>query len=401
MKKSYLIIASIATIFASCTETEKLNNDIIVNDAPRVIGFNTISEKATKAVTDIDNLEDYHGTFAVWATKKSNNDANAAPEVVFCGDSIKDIITYNGQNQAPNYWNYSPYRYWDKQATYSFVAVAPNSSLVRYNTPDDVANNEGTFVTTNAAGYTLVGQNLQSSTAPDTIEHRKGFTGGDGKDTDIMTTVQKVTRDGASSITDVDLEFKHILAKLNIAIAKDPTFDNVKVLIKKVEIKGLDDNGSYVETSSTQASGWHSAASANAANYKLAWENTNGIELLKGTGEGNDYKPGKFLYFIESLVMPQTIEQYTKENDAWVKGEYLAIDYTIVSGTNSENVNTENYNYILKLDDGENKVFENFQDRNNYTIFLTVRPNVITFDATTTGWTDKNNNQNIVPPVQP
>ena len=385
MKKSYLIIAAVATVLASCAETEKLNNDLRTNNTePRVIGFNTISEKATRAT--VESLETYHGTFSVWSTKKTNNDENASPEVVFCGDSIRDLITFDATRQSPNNWTYEPYRYWDKQATYDFVAVAPNANIIRYNNPADVANNAGTYVTTDSTGYTLVGQNLQSNTAPADAEIKVGFKGGNG-DTDLMTA-GKITRNGASAISDVNLEFKHILAKLNIAIAKDPTFDNVKVLIDTVYVLGLDDNGTYIETSSTQASGWHSTASANAANYKLAWTNAQGIELPKGQGEGDDYEPGKFLYFIESLVMPQSIEANV---------EKLNIKYRIVSGTVEQR-----YDYILKFDDGENaKVFESFQDRNNYTIFLTVRPNVITFDATTSVWTDKSNNQNIVPPVQP
>lgn len=388
MKKKFLFVAAAATMMVSCMENEKIGN-LDVYEASGVIGFNTISEKATRA--NVESLETYHTTFAVWSTKKSNN--TGAVEAVFDGDDANDIITYDATKMEPNNWTYSPYRYWDKQATYNFVAVAPNSDIIRYNKPADVANNEGTYVTRDNAGYTLVGQNLQTSEAPAEAEIKVGFVGGNG-DTDLMTA-GKITRNGAAAIEDVNLSFKHILAKLNIAIAKDPIYDNVKVLIKDVTVSGLDDNGTYNEGISNQNSNWISAASANAANYKLAWANADGIELLKGTGEGENYEPGKFLYFVESLVMPQAIEEYTKENDAWVKGEYVTINYTIVSGDNSEN-----YNYVLPLYEDEVKVFDNFQERNNYTIFLTVRPNVITFDASTDAWVDKTANQNIVPPVQ-
>ena len=389
--KKFLYFVAATAMMVSCAESEKIGNDLYEDAAPRVIGFNTVSEKATRA--NVESLETYHNTFSVWATKKSNN--NGAIEVVFNGNLAADLITYDATKMEPNNWTYSPFRYWDKQATYNFVAVAPNSQIIKYNNDQDVANNEGTYVTVNAAGYTLVGQNLQTSDAPAEAEIKVGFKGGEG-DTDLMTAT-KVTRNGAAAIEDVNFEFKHILAKLNIAIAKDPIYDNVKVLIKDVAVKGLDDNGTYNEGISNQNSSWISAASANAANYKLAWENTNGIELLKGTGEGQDYVPGKFLYFVESLVMPQTIEEYTLDEttQAYVSGEYLEINYTIVSGDHSEP-----YNYVLPLHQGDVKIFENFQERNNYTIFLTVRPNVITFDASTDVWTDKTASSNIVPPVQ-
>lgn len=388
--KKFLYFVAATAMMVSCAESEKIGNDLYEDAAPRVIGFNTVSEKATRA--NVECLETYHNTFSVWATKKSNN--NGAIEVVFNGNLAEDLITYDATKMEPNNWTYSPFRYWDKQATYNFVAVAPNSQIIKYNNDQDVANNEGTYVTVNAAGYTLVGQNLQTSDAPAEAEIKVGFKGGEG-DTDLMTAT-KVTRNGAAAIEDVNFAFKHILAKLNIAIAKDPIYDNVKVLIKDVVVKGLDDNGTYNEGISNQNSSWISAASANAANYKLAWENTNGIELLKGTGEGQDYVPGKFLYFVESLVMPQTIEEYTLDEttQAYVSGEYLEINYTIVSGEHSEN-----YNYVLPLHQDDVKIFENFQERNNYTIFLTVRPNVITFDASTDVWVDKTASENIVPPV--
>lgn len=375
MKKNYLIIAAVATVLASCEQVSTVRNDLqATNEQPKVIGFNTISEKATKAT--MESLETYHGTFAVWSTKKSNNDANAAPEIVFNGDSIKDIITFQAGAMDPNNWTYSPYRYWDKQATYSFIAVAPNSSIIRFDTPNNVADNAGTFVTANAAGYTLVGTNLQT-TSPSDAEIKVGFTGADGKDTDLMTS-GKVTRNGASAIEDVNLSFKHILAKLNISIAKDAIFDNVKVLIRDVKVTGLDDTGTYFEATSNNNSAWSS--SLNDTDYKLSWEKADGYELPKSVTEG-DKQIAQYKYFIESLIMPQAIEQET---------EKLTIDYTIVSGTNREN-----YNYVLSLSDSlGNKVFENFMESNNYTIKLTIKPNVITFDASTEVWTDKTASQN-------
>ena len=124
MKKSFLIIAA-AAMLASCWETEKIGNDM-VNDDPAVIGFNTISEKATRAGV-IEDLELYHKTFAVWSTKESMN--THAIDTVFNGDDAKDIITFDSVRLAPNHWTYNPYRYWDRQAVYSFVAVAPNSKV--------------------------------------------------------------------------------------------------------------------------------------------------------------------------------------------------------------------------------------------------------------------------------
>ena len=194
--KKFLLLAAAATMMVSCVETEKIGNDLFDNAAPRVIGFNTITEKATRA--NVEDLETYHTTFAVYSTKKSNNDQNAAPEIVFCGDSLSDIITYQQGASDPNNWTYAPYRYWDKQATYSFAAVAPNANIIRYDSVTNVAHAEGTYVSTDTInGYTLVGTNLQSNTNPGEAEIKSGFTGANGKDTDIMRDcVNTIRRSG-------------------------------------------------------------------------------------------------------------------------------------------------------------------------------------------------------------
>lgn len=378
--RKFLLLAAAATVLASCYDIREIGNDVKDNNEPTIIGFGTFTQKATRAT--FENLEDYHSTFAVWSTKKSNNNPELAPEKVFVGDSIKDIITYNSERMHPNHWTYTDYRYWDKQATYSFVAVAPNANIVRFNAPDDVANNGGTFVTTDSAGYTLIGQNLQTSAAPAEAEIKIGFKGGKNQDTDLMTS-GKVTRNGAANVSDVNLEFKHILAKLNISIGKDSKFDNVKVIIDSVKVIGLDDTGTYFEQTSDATSAWISSLTN--ADYKLSWKNANGIELPNSETVGDQHvvKP---LYFIESLVMPQTIEY---------KVEKLIVDYRIVSGDN-----TQKYNYVLNLFDEDHNLFANFMEKNNYTIKLTVAPNVIAFDACTEVWNNQDAGANIIPPVQ-
>lgn len=377
--KKFLLFAAATTMMVACSDTEKLNNNLVDNEAPRVIGFNTISEKATRAGV-IEDLELYHKTFAVWSTKESMN--THAIDTVFNGDDAKDIITFDSVRLAPNHWTYNPYRYWDRQAEYSFVAVAPNSKVIRFNKPENVGDNTGTFVTVSADGYTLIGQNLQSTTAPAEAEIKVGFDGADGNDTDIMTS-GKIGRKGSDPVADVNLSFKHILAKLNVSIAKDPVFDNVKVVIKSVKVTGLDDNGVYFEATSDNNSAWRSALKD--STYALSWVNANGIELPKSEVVNNK-NVAKPLYFIESLVMPQSIEKEV---------EKLAINYTIVTETRSEN-----YDYVLALQDSVGtKVFDNFQEQNNYTIKLTVKPNVITFDASSEGWNDiVNGNHDIIVP---
>jgi hypothetical protein len=79
---------------------------------------------------------------------------------------------------------------------------------------------------------------------------------------------------------------------------------------------------------------------------------------------------GLSFYFIESLVMPQTIadDQVT-----------LKAKYTIQTGGYSEN-----YTYQLDLYDVE--ALRKYFDGYNYTLKFTIQPNVIKFDADVTVW---------------
>lgn len=103
MKKSYLTLAAMAMIMASCSNEVLIDNEDGQTDV--AIGFSTFSDKATKGDVDVNtNLEYYHGTFAVYGTKKSTVD-NTISNVF---DATK--ITYQNGATTPNDWTYSPYR---------------------------------------------------------------------------------------------------------------------------------------------------------------------------------------------------------------------------------------------------------------------------------------------------
>lgn len=174
--------------------------------------------------------------------------------------------------------------------------------------------------------------------------------------------------------------FSHILAKLNVVIGKSKVLDGQNVYIKKVEITGLDDHGTYAQKNYTGAtSGWNSSKVD--ASYKLSFQNNTGILLNSGTGTGENYHTGTPKYFIESIVMPQGIE---RDNEA-LKMEYV--------------IGNQTYKYELKfwrndtLKDINNQdsivpriVFPNLMDRSKYTLKLTIDPDAIIFDAAAAEW---------------
>ena len=360
-----VLIAVVAIVFAACSSDVVLN-DIAESqtDTPKAIGFTSFSEKITRADTD---LEYYHNTFVVYGTKQSTVDN--AIQYVFGGKATalgnQDGVTCTydaASTTVTGYWKYDNPRYWDKQAEYDFIAYAPDNAPLRYfyNAADaQVGDPNNKFVTN--ADYTLAGTNLQATAT--TAEKVKGFTG--DVDLDIMISTAK--SQCGSNNADVALVFKHILSKLNVTFAKADVLNDATVTVTSVEITGLKEKGSYNESDYvndefTKTSGW-TTIDVTTSTYKLAYSGSQALNNSTGSA----------FYFIESLVMPQTID------DDQVT---LVAKYKIESGTYSEN-------YTYELDLYDIATLQKFFDGYNYTLNFTIAPDVIKFDATVTPWTDQ------------
>ena len=209
MKKATIAIMTII-VMASCANEGILSVREINQQPEQAIAFNIFTDKATRAFpAGSEALTNYHDQFVVYSTKVSNIDNTVIQ--VFDGDAVR---------YQTGSWKYDDLRFWDKQAKFSFVAIAPSAKYIIYNKKDNVADNSGDYVT-KEGGYTLVGTNLQDGTR--TTEVNKGFTGEDGKDADLMTA-QKNNQNGAAHDETVDMLFSHILAKLNVTIGKAKSY---------------------------------------------------------------------------------------------------------------------------------------------------------------------------------
>ena len=300
------------------------------------ISFATFADKQVRSQSVL--MEDYHNTIAVYGVKE-----NVTVQTVFNNVTL----TYTTPGGTPNDWAYSPLRYWDKQATYEFIAFAPASAPMAYVLhTDDGKVTGGHFQT--STPYTLVGQNLQNGTSNEEIY--TGFTGGTGKDTDIMLAPMVPANGTTKGI--VNFNFHHILSKLNVAVKLNASLGSSVVKVKNITITGLKDTGTY-----TDAAGW--SATVKEPNYKLQFNNADGVAV----------NATKALYFLESLVMPQAM------------AGTLNMEYTISSTTGGYE---ETYYYEQPLED----IFTatTFDKGSNYTITFTISPSVITFDAKVSNW---------------
>lgn len=363
MKKSYLTLAAMAMIMASCSNEVLIDNEDGQTDV--AIGFSTFSDKATKGdVDESTNLEFYHNTMSIYGTKVSKVDSEVS--YVFGGDASDNAGAMTGTtatyqatpDQLLEDWKYAPARYWDKQADYDFIAFAPATAplQLKYAAAKNLTTAAANDIETSAA-YSLTGQNLQNA-APQTSEILKGFTGGTGEDIDLMVA-EPVKEDGAGHHSYVTFTFKHILAKLNVTFAKSSKLTNATVTVSSVKIEGLKNKGTYSNNAydgATYASGWKNVVvdGTYAPEY-------NGAETEISTTAK---------YFVESLMMPQVIA----DNQATV-----TVVYYIQTGDHKEK-----FTYQLDLQDA----FTSFFDRYSYNLKFTIDPDVILFDAGVATWAD-------------
>ncbi len=214
MKKS-LVLLTAAAMFAACAEKDVLIDNLVeATESP--IGFTTDMNYMTRAenssATAKYALETYNKSFLVWGNKNVTEEPKN-PKVF-----EKQLVEYSTS------WDYTPHRFWDKSAIfYRFYAVSPadNNWVASPTSIDNVT----TPLKFSYTGYVADGLSLDqmSATTPatrptqseigvPTIQPNEVFT--EGKDLMISDDIT----DWNPANTTVNLNFNHILSRLNIAV---------------------------------------------------------------------------------------------------------------------------------------------------------------------------------------
>ena len=347
------IAASLAAVMVGCSQAPVLVDttfEDIENIHPereKLISFSTFADRNTRAAVTDNDLEFYHSTFKVYATKTSNEGDKIQP--VFQGVTVTAVISED--EETPNTWEYNTDRYWDKQAdNYQFVAFAPAHAPLGYQHNLVEVNHEtASFFST--ADLTIIGQNLQEG-APAAAEKNAGFTGDNGTDCDVMRSAPFTVTDPATTPV-VTLNFSHTLAKLLVTVKANAETPYV-ITVNRIRVENLLSTGTYDHTD-----GWKTKGNAT-VNYAFSTPAT-------------DLSAKQKTYFIESLMMPQPI---TDE-------QVLTMEYTVTTGTYSEV-------FIYKASLAE--LFDNkatvFSESNSYSVNFNIAPeqNIITFVTGVGSW---------------
>ena len=226
MKKSYLMIAAAAALFAACSSNDTFKD---VDNQESAISFNPYAEKVSKAaITGADNaamlarLAD-EGGFVVYGYKTKDDWASISGEPIFNGVNV--FSNDNGAN-----WAYSRLRFWDKNGKYNFYAVAPYS-------PSD--NATYSINTTDLTSQT--GHDDYSAIAPFLKNKKFGFftiTGANSKKSsasdDYLVARSGVLNELGSSHTNttndaVVFDFHHIMAKVTFKIKSTLSHGTINV----------------------------------------------------------------------------------------------------------------------------------------------------------------------------
>lgn len=213
MKKSYLTLAAVAAIMASCSN-EVLIDEPVEKDVE--IGFaNGFMDNMTKAELTNDWFKTVNTTFGVFGYKQ--------------GTSATKLFSDETVTRTTNDWTHPTVRFWDKSAKYDFYAYAPASQAASFSDDDRVFSFSG-IVAKPIIDITTDDADLAIATPKTNVKYSDvaNHTNPDGK-----------TGHGAGH---VEFTFNHILSKLsfkaktNLRVNADKSGDVMAVTIKKIEL---------------------------------------------------------------------------------------------------------------------------------------------------------------------
>lgn len=402
MKKNYFMLAATTMMLAACAQTDVVN-EIATEETPQAIGFETFANKQTRAgdtpaaptaensgAAYSWNLKDHHTDFFVWGYK------NVQSAYIFNGKKVtysEITTTVDNKQVTTGKWGYIGLAYWDKAASsYEFYAAAPaTSSLWTINKKDEATQSDDYFTISN--NYTVNAHNASTSNNQGTTfdcTYKESFMGVDNA-VDLMIAAPKNVSNGSFGQT-VQLDFIHILSRLNITVSKDKTLANQTVVLKSLTLSNVNNQGTFDESKeptspANLATGTHER-----------WETNDDVTTYSSLTE----VPLKYVsnettipsgatatpeYMLQALIMPQTAGVQTVKLDGTSENltePYFTIVYTITDNGNTESF-TASYNLASAFGiTGTNSL--SFNEGWQNTLNITIKPTAIEFTGKVATW---------------
>ena len=304
--RKYLFLIATAAIVASCADNDTLKKDIQNDEA---ISFESFTSKQTRAAENSTAAYewaffDHHESFKVWGFK------NTSETAVFNGD----VVTVTSDNNAtPTYtYTYSPIRYWDKAASmYEYYAAAPSdgdwtferNGLIAADITLTAGQDKAYFTTSS----TLTGTNISTNTGDNAFGYVNSFKAANGDVDKLIADKKNVPYDLFKQA--VQLDFIHILSRLNVTIKKDASLEPTgnantqKVVMTNLQVLNLKSTGDFSEETAAVPAGqierWDQDNLSGSVTYTA----------ILGTDSPNDAAGTEVTknarYVLQSLVIPQ------------------------------------------------------------------------------------------------
>lgn len=368
MKRTIYLLAATA-LMAGCTQSEVLvDTPNPVPEVPRSISFNTFVDKATRATgTNSTALNDFYPTFIVngWKTVGGETTQVFDNVTVNYYDVEAEENAYTPGEEwgdATTGWYYDYVRYWDNMATaYQFSAYTPEYASNEVDcTPDGTIS-----IGTEDSPITVDETNLMSTPATELA-----FT---GFKYDYM-----MAQSTNNNLNEVSLNFKHLMAKLNVRIRLDKSITTAQdVTVQALTVFNLGDKGYYTNALDEKGkvagvSGW--TISATSAGYELQIPEAYSLNNANANYHNH--------YVLEQLIIPQTVLNCEEGEDIPSLNPYneasVYVEYTIGSET------FKSYTPLANI--FSNAASYSFEGGKQYTINITVGPKPIVFTAEVTPW---------------
>lgn len=413
MKKDLLLIAAAATMLTACVNTDNLRDYSIQQDSEDnggSIAFTSFTDNVVNTKSDDNKAENsealytwtfynHQESFQVWG-RKSTQYSNE----IFKGTKVTVAPDVEGYT-----YTYAPARFWDKSASkYHFYAAAPAQPegdepawTWTFNATDitSAANLDKGYFTTSS---TLNGVNLQSVTnSGPTAELKNIFktaTLADGTTKDIDKLIAAPcevaqTYYNRATPNAVNLNFIHILSKLNITISSklyDASNDYYDVELLDFKVRGIPNKGDFTEKNADFT------PHGKNIRWALTSPTTNKMDILTGIDDDENKievaeptaanATGAKTYIVESLIIPQEIEYERIALDGAVHADQVADavpfadyeEYTQAKDDDVERLTRAQFNALVNA--GAFKTWATYEDIEGETL-KTDADGEDTFDA--------------------
>ncbi len=366
MKKYFIIAVAVLVALAACSKTEE---DKTAYEQSRVINFNTVAGKATKApisgTTYSYNLPSF-GVFAYYLASGDWNTSAANSSAVSYMDDVEVEFDDNKDIWAPT----STY-YWPLEGKLTFIAYSP------YDAADAAFSNAGVLTLTN---YTL------DTTVADQVDllYSAVAANKDQNESYYLDSTNGKNSQTAQNDKGVNIQFKHALAQI---IFKAKTADSVYDAGLSFKIDSI-----VVNAASTAASMTVTNPAVDAAPAAITTWNT--------PSANEDFN-------VRVAAFPETANTYLTDSlSAAIGDALLAIPVTSFAGTDptitvkytlyrlSDNQSLGSKKATVHVDDVDD-IITSWQAGKKYEYDLTIDLQKIYFTPSIIDWVDNSAAQGV------